>query len=500
MRAANANPTRLARSASKVWRPAGECPDNSPVGRTAPFFKLRNMILPLAIHGVALSLMAGAEPTTQAAAVSLQLTVVEVSGNVQVRSGGGEPWRSVAIGMQLDEGAEFRTGPHSSVRCTIPPDQSFTLDRLGTVKVAQAIRNGNKLTTEMVMKYGRTKYSVEAAGLEHEGTISSPTATLAVRGTVVSLYDQPPFVPEAVSYMGKARFKDAHRQVNVGGKGAGTQTVTEDKDSPGETALYQGVIDPKVDEARTPSERRLIATEASSGGISSFSPYAPIPIQRGGAPITSEVNLARSLPGQLNFVARWFGHADVNLEVFVDLRTPLDALLKNVDHLHADEVLYPGFGMNHTASGGTIGYDHRGGPNGGTEIASWNRAPQHAIYGLGAGLISGKPVDLKLNAYYDGQKQYIYYTDASNHLVRTKTLDVMLTTVGISGSPRVYLPNVDSLLGTIAPTVGDGAPAPLPVGGGFGSGDGGSASSGNGDATAAAARSTVHPTLRRPSR
>ena len=54
------------------------------------------------------------------------------------------------------------------------------------------------------MKYGRTHYDIEGAGLEHQSSIISPSSTLAVRGTNVSLFDQPPFKPEAISYTGRA--------------------------------------------------------------------------------------------------------------------------------------------------------------------------------------------------------------------------------------------------------------------------------------------------------
>ena len=66
--------------------------------------------------------------------------------------------------MVVSENAEFRTGPRSAVRFTIPPDQTVTLDRLGTVKVLEAINNNGKLTTNLGMKYGRTRYDIEAAG------------------------------------------------------------------------------------------------------------------------------------------------------------------------------------------------------------------------------------------------------------------------------------------------------------------------------------------------
>ena len=47
----------------------------------------------------------------------------------------------------------------------MPPNQSITLDRLGTIKVLQAIKQKDEYKTDVGMKYGRTKYEVQAAGI-----------------------------------------------------------------------------------------------------------------------------------------------------------------------------------------------------------------------------------------------------------------------------------------------------------------------------------------------
>jgi hypothetical protein len=394
---------------------------------------------------------------TQQTNQKLQVTVADVSGLVQVRASEQAAWQAAKVGMVVDEGAEFRTGPRSSVRCTIPPDQSFTLDRLGTVKVLTALQQGTKLKTEMVMKYGRTKYSVEAAGLEHEGSISSPTGTLAVRGTVVSMYDQPPYVPEAVSYTGRAAFRDSHRRISVGGKGAGKQTLVTDKNSAAETALANSVTDPRYAGARTQAEAEYIANEVSPGGVTSFDPLANILVVRDSTPIQSTSQLATVLPGQLDIVARWFGNANVNLEVFVDLQNP-NAALNNPNGFQANEFLYPGYGLNVSKSGGQIPYDDRGGPKGGTELAYWNKAPQ-GVYGIGALLISGPPVDIKINAFLDGKLQSIFFIDPGGNFVKSTTLDETITSAGLSGGPLFFIPAVP-LLEQFTPTEGDtGAPA-----------------------------------------
>jgi len=84
--------------------------------------------------------------------------------------------------------------------------------------VQDAVRNGNKVKTDLIMKYGRTHYDIEGAGLEHQATITSPSSTLAVRGTDVVLCDQVPFTPYSISYTGRASFTYGHSTINVGSK------------------------------------------------------------------------------------------------------------------------------------------------------------------------------------------------------------------------------------------------------------------------------------------
>ncbi|MCE9589011.1 MAG: hypothetical protein K8S99_00625, partial [Planctomycetes bacterium] len=148
----------------------------------------RHAFLPIA---TVLSLLAGitaaqqtqpnptAAPATtapDAKATALTATVTGVEGKVQVRDGEDQPWKPVVVGMVVSQGAEFRTGPRSAVRFVIPPDQTITLDRLGIVKVLQAVRESGRVKTDVGMKYGRTRYDIEGAGIDHSSTIRSPSA------------------------------------------------------------------------------------------------------------------------------------------------------------------------------------------------------------------------------------------------------------------------------------------------------------------------------------
>ena len=124
---------------------------------------------------------AEAQPAAQGAELATRITAVE--GIVQVRQAEDQPWQMAKAGMKLNAGAEFRTGPRSKVQFKVGDTQTITLDRLGVIKVVDAIRANGKVTTDLGMKYGRSELKVEAGGLEHESRIHAPGSTLAVRGS-----------------------------------------------------------------------------------------------------------------------------------------------------------------------------------------------------------------------------------------------------------------------------------------------------------------------------
>src|SRR3954463_13763185 len=90
--------------------------------------------------------------STTPAVEHLKAKVTGVEGLVQVRMAEDQPWQKATLDMEVGENAEFRTGPKSAVRFAIPPDQTVTLDRLGTVKVLTAISQNGRLTTNLGMR------------------------------------------------------------------------------------------------------------------------------------------------------------------------------------------------------------------------------------------------------------------------------------------------------------------------------------------------------------
>jgi hypothetical protein len=358
----------------------------------------------------------GTAPTSQ----KMRGTITAVRGIAEVRLHEDENWQPAKVGMVVDESAQFRTGPRSAVRVEIPPDQIITFDRLGEMKLITAARLANgKVKTDIGMKYGRTNYNIAAGGVEHESTIRSPNSTLAVRGTVVSLQDERPFPPQAISYTGRAQFNAFKKQtVAFGGKGAGTTTVDGDKNNAAESSLDETVVDPSLAFARDQAEQQLVATLISQGAVVSLDRQSGIKIVRGGT-VPTDKQLLPLLPGNLNFVLRWQGNANLDLQVGT---------------IATGETVYPADGLNFSKSGGHTAFDHQGGPNGGIEIISWPKDFPRDLYGIGINHISGPTVRANVQMYVNGKLGNIVNFDAQGVPFASTSVDLDVSPVPQRGS------------------------------------------------------------------
>jgi hypothetical protein len=357
----------------------------------------------------------------QAPQGSLSVIVAEVTGNATVSTDDGKTWQKAMPGQSVSEGAQFRTGMKSSITCVIPPDQTFKLESLSTIRVAEAAKRGNRTRTDLVMKYGAASYGIEKAGAEHESTIRTPSSTLAVRGTVVRVTDQAPFPPTAESFTGQAAYRALQRETRLGGRGYAA--VSSVQGSAAETALANSVVDPATARARSASETRLISEQVSRGALVSFDNQAQIPVIRGGPGPQSNEALAASLPGRLTFVLRWTGNTDLN---FLISNQPVDTsdigkLSGVLGKFTPQELLYPGYGLNSSTTGGLIPFDHRGGANGGQEVAFWTTSFPSGVYGLAPLFVSGQPTEFRINAFLDGQAVPLFDLDAEGNLIRFNT-------------------------------------------------------------------------------
>jgi hypothetical protein len=238
------------------------------------------------------------------------------------------------------------------------------------------------------MKYGRTRYDIAAGGLEHESTIRSPNSTLAVRGTKVSLTDTRPFPPEAVSLTGRAEFRSFKREVVAFG-GKAKAKIDSAQGTAAETAFSLSVVDPSISLARDPAEQALLADVISRGASITLDRQTGFRTVSGGT-VPTDKEIVSLLPGNLNFVLRWEGNA--NLDMLVGYNSS-----------KSNGVLYPDKSLFTNADGGKIPFDHQGGPNGGFEIASFPANFPRTSYGIGANHVSGPTVTANLQAYLNGK-------------------------------------------------------------------------------------------------
>jgi hypothetical protein len=263
------------------------------------------------------------------AAKKLNIIITGVEGDsAEVRKSEADPWGRARVGMVVHDAAEFRTGAKSAIRFIIPPDQTFSLDSQGSIKVLDAIGTDKKVKTDVGLVRGRMRYDVakiadtgapvriEQAGIEHDATIRSPNSALALRGTKVSLFDQPGFDPEAISLTGAAIYINTR----------------------GQRIPFGGTRRAEVSGARTSAAQQASdRTSAIQSPELSFQDFqnreTSILIQRGGLVygdvVVGDLHLSdfhNHLPGALDFVLQWGPTAqsrinDLNLGVFSPLNS-----------------------------------------------------------------------------------------------------------------------------------------------------------------------------------
>lgn len=369
---------------------------------------------------------AGAKPASAGApdgAVALHATITGVEGRVQVRSGDDAKWQKAQVGMVVDQGAEFRTGPASAVRVQIPPGQTVTLDRLGTFKLLTALQEGNLVTTRVGMPYGRTRYDVEAAGVQHRSELVTPSSTLAVRSTRVSVYDQVPYPPMATSLTGRAVYSTAGRQVPVGNTGQGRTNVTIDSESPADLSLARSFVDPRSPFGRPDADRRVLAHLPSNGDLLLANRQSGLQ-PAGGVAADPALQPIFAGQGRFNIALQWGGQGDFDL--FVLGRDAMGQAYTLGNPAYPGSVfqdiglLFPGRGQTAVTTpaspdGGRIAYDRRTPRGRGIEVASWGAGntavPQQGftiaiVYYDRRGADAGYPQrsDFRLDAFLDGRR------------------------------------------------------------------------------------------------
>jgi len=116
----------------------------------------------------------------------VQVTVAEVTGQAQWMDAAAEEvsWTTIKKNDVLSELVVIRTGLRSSVILKFE-DRSLVTIRSGTkIGIAEARRSGTSATTRLGLKYGSIRAKVDSTTGPSDFQVSTPVATLSVRGSV----------------------------------------------------------------------------------------------------------------------------------------------------------------------------------------------------------------------------------------------------------------------------------------------------------------------------
>ena len=128
----------------------------------------------------------------------LKAIVLDVKGVAQARrpvkatkEGEKAPrpkWEKLKINAVLAPGVVVRTGRKSQVTLRIGANATMLIDRQTRVRIPEIVQKGKVLRTRVSMAFGKADVKVDRIGLDNDFEIATPTATLAVRGTVFRIW------------------------------------------------------------------------------------------------------------------------------------------------------------------------------------------------------------------------------------------------------------------------------------------------------------------------
>ncbi|MEM8882613.1 MAG: FecR family protein [Planctomycetota bacterium] len=109
--------------------------------------------------------------------------VLKVAGKAQSRIDRKAKWQPLKINQVLKPGVVIRTGRKSMVALRVGANATLLIDRQTRIAIPTIIQDGDTLKTRVSLKWGRTEVKVNKVGRVNDFAVSTPSATLAVRGT-----------------------------------------------------------------------------------------------------------------------------------------------------------------------------------------------------------------------------------------------------------------------------------------------------------------------------
>ncbi len=113
-----------------------------------------------------------------------KVAVVSVSPPAEkLLPGEGQNWQPLKEGDELSETTLIRTGLKAKVVLKFAEQAEVTIDRATKVGIGQFRQKQEVVNTDLGLKYGKVEAEVESAEKPNDFRVSTPVATLSVRGS-----------------------------------------------------------------------------------------------------------------------------------------------------------------------------------------------------------------------------------------------------------------------------------------------------------------------------
>ena len=114
-----------------------------------------------------------------------KVSLIEMRGGVEVRSGADKPWSPARPAQVLDIDWEISTGINGEALLRFADNSEVRVKRLTEMKIADFRRDAKVVTTRLNMKYGAVEINVRKGTQANDFQVKSPTYSLSVAGTKV---------------------------------------------------------------------------------------------------------------------------------------------------------------------------------------------------------------------------------------------------------------------------------------------------------------------------
>jgi hypothetical protein len=113
-----------------------------------------------------------------------QARFIELTGNVEIKAGGGADWVPATLGGEIGRDTVVSTGFKSTARISVG-NSILTIRPLTRLTLAELVQRGNKEEVILYLAAGRIRAEVSPPlGGKTDFTVRSPSITASVRGTV----------------------------------------------------------------------------------------------------------------------------------------------------------------------------------------------------------------------------------------------------------------------------------------------------------------------------